>query len=91
MNMTARRLRVKIGATLDPDLVGAVDAYVAAHPGTDRSAVLDDALRLWCERQQDLAIERQYAAPESPRLRAERAAWRRIRNAAAARTFSKRR
>lgn len=85
--MAVRRPRVKIGATLDPDLIGAVDAYLAAHPGTDRSSVLDDALRLWCERQQDLAMERQYRAPESAKLRAERAAWRRIRDAAAARTF----
>jgi hypothetical protein len=85
--MAVKRVRVKVGATLDPDLVGAVDEYVAAHPGTDRSAVLDEALRLWCERQQEIGIERQHRAPRSGRLERELADWRRIRDAAARRTF----
>lgn len=38
--------RVKVGATLDPDLVAAVDRYVVDHPGTDRSGVLDSRGRL---------------------------------------------
>ena len=88
--VAATRRRVKIGATLDPDLVGAVDAYVAAHPDVDRSEVLDEALRLWCERQQELAMERQFSAPRSQLENAERKAWRRIRTAAARRTFTKR-
>ena len=53
------RRRVKVGATLDPDLVGAVDAYVTGHPGADRSAVIDEALRLWHEREQAAAMEQQ--------------------------------
>lgn len=57
--MSANRRRVKIGATLDPELVAAVDAHVAGTPGLDRSGVIDDALRLWSERQQELAMERQ--------------------------------
>lgn len=87
----AIRRRVKVGATLDPALVGAVDAYVGAHPGTDRSSVLDEALRLWYARQQDRAMEAQFTAPESARLRAERSAWRTIQRAAAARRFGPRR
>ncbi len=89
--MNALRRRVKVGTTLDPELVGAVDAYIAAHPGTDRSEVLDAALRLWCERQQELAMERQFSAPPSKQEVAERSAWRRIRTAAARRTLAKRR
>lgn len=89
--MSVNRRRVKVGATLDPDFVAVVDAYVADNPGSDRSAVLDDALQLWCERQQELAMERQFSAPASKQQLTERAAWRRIRTAATRRTLSKRR
>lgn len=82
---------MKVGATLDPEFVAAVDAYVADNPGADRSAVLDDALKLWCERQQELAMERQFSAPASEQQVTERSEWRRIRTAAARRTLSKRR
>ena len=84
--MSTNRRRVKIGATLDPELVAAVDAHVAGTPGTDRSAVIDDALRLWNERQQEFAMERQLredAAGSSD----ERVAWRGVRGAAAKRRF----
>lgn len=87
MSVTVRRRRVKVGATLDPDLIGAVDLYVGVHPGVDRSAVIDDALRLWCTQQQDIAMERQLRAPRSKREDQERAAWQRIQAAAARRTF----
>lgn len=73
--------RVKVGATLDPELVAALDRYVDAHPEVDRSAVIDDALRLWYARQQDLEMERQFAAPRSKRELAEAEDWRRIRHA----------
>ncbi len=91
MSVTApRRRRVKIGATVDPDLVAAVDAYVAEHPGADRSGVIDDALRLWYAKRQEEAMEAQYTAPQSATERAERAAWRKIRRAAAIRSLQKR-
>jgi Arc/MetJ-type ribon-helix-helix transcriptional regulator len=77
--------RVKIGATLDPELVAAVDRYVGEHPDLDRSSVIDDALRLWYAKQQDLAMERQLTAPRSARERAEAEGWRSIRRAATAR------
>ena len=82
---------MKVGATLDPELLSAVDAYVARHPGTDRSAVLDDALRLWHEREQDRAMERQIREDAKYYDDPDRVAWRDIRDAAAARTFAKRR
>ncbi|HLZ47544.1 MAG TPA: hypothetical protein VKR80_02710 [Candidatus Limnocylindria bacterium] len=70
-----------MGATLDPDLVAAVDAHVAETPGMDRSAVIDDALRLWNERQQERAMERQLRE-DAASYGDEREAWRRIRGAA---------
>lgn len=84
------RRRVKVGATLDPDLLKAVDAYVARHPGTDRSGVLDDALRLWHEREQDVAMERQIREDAKYHADPDRVAWRQIRDTAAARTLTKR-
>lgn len=80
--MSTNRRRVKVGATLDPDLLAAVDAHVAGTPGTDRSAVIDDALRLWNERQQERAMERQLRE-DAARYGEERAEWRRVRGAAA--------
>jgi len=85
--MSTNRRRVKVGATLDPDLVSAIDMFVTANPGTDRSAVIDDALRLWHERQQDRAMERQLREDLS-RYDAERADWRRVRDVAARRRFA---
>jgi Arc/MetJ-type ribon-helix-helix transcriptional regulator len=52
---------------LDPELIAAVDAHVARHPGLDRSAVFDEALRLWHEREQDAAMERQIREDEKYR------------------------
>lgn len=80
--MSTIRRRIKVGATLDPDLLAAVDAHVATTPGLDRSAVLDDALRLWTERQQEFAMERQLRE-DAARYNDERADWRRVRSAAA--------
>jgi Arc/MetJ-type ribon-helix-helix transcriptional regulator len=85
--MSTNRKRVKVGATLDPGLVSAVDAYVTDNPGTDRSAVIDDALRLWHERQQERAMERQLRE-DATRHDAERADWKRVRRSAARRRFA---
>ena len=78
---------MKVGATLDPALVSAVDAYVTSNPGTDRSAVIDDALRLWHEREQERAMERQLREDAS-RYDAERAEWKRVRQLAARSRFA---
>jgi hypothetical protein len=82
-NHTTRR-RPKITATLDPDLLAAVDAHVAAHPELDRSAVLDDALRLWRAHELERAMERQFAEPEGVSDH-ERVAWDALRRNAAER------
>ena len=80
------RRRPKITATLDPDLLASVDAYVAAHPELDRSAVIDEALRLWRARELELAMEAQFAAPDGVDP-TERQAWDQLRRAAVARQF----
>jgi hypothetical protein len=59
-----RRHRVKISATLDPELAAGVDAYVRKHPESNRGKVIDEALWLWFAREQDRAMEEQYAAPD---------------------------
>jgi mRNA interferase MazF len=81
---------VKVSVTVAPELLQAVDSFVAEHPEFDRSKVVDDALSLWCARRQAEDMEQQFATPESSIEREERAAWRRIRRAAAARTFGAR-
>ena len=80
------RRRPKITATLDPALLASVDDYVAAHPELDRSAVIDDALRLWRARELELAMEAQFAAPDGVDP-TERQAWDQLRRAAAVRQF----
>ena len=49
--------------------------------------MIDDALRLWHERQQERAMERQLREDLS-RYDAERADWRRVRDVAARRRFA---
>jgi hypothetical protein len=81
---SSSRRRPKITATLDPDLLASVDAYVAAHPDLDRSAVIDKALRLWRARELELAMEAQFAAPDGVDP-AERQSWDQLRRTAVAR------
>ena len=84
---SSSRRRPKITATLDPDLLASVDAYVAAHPDLDRSAVIDEALRLWRARELERAMEIQFANPDGVDP-AERQAWDRLRSAAVAHQFA---
>jgi hypothetical protein len=83
------RRRPKITATLDPDLLASVDAYVAVHPDVDRSAVIDAALRLWHARQLELALAAQFATPDGVDP-AERQAWDELRRAATVRQLGPR-
>ncbi len=85
---SARR-RPKVTATIDPDLLAAVDAHVAAHPDDDRSAVIDAALRLWRAKQLELAIERQFSEPDGV-PQSERSAWDALRRGASERQLSSR-
>jgi hypothetical protein len=81
------RHRPKITATLDPDLLASVDAYVAAHPDQDRSAILDEALRLWRARELERAMEAQFTAPDGVDP-TERHAWDALRRDAVIRQFA---
>jgi hypothetical protein len=75
------RRRPKVTTTLDPELLAAVDAHVAAHPELDRSSVFDAALRLWRARELELALEAQFARPDDvPPM--ERRAWEAVRRGA---------
>jgi hypothetical protein len=78
------RRRAKIGATVDPQLLKAVDDWIGTHPEFDRSKVLDEALRLWYAREQERAMEAQFAEPDGVDA-GEWDAWRSARRAAATR------
>ena len=62
----AQRHRVKISATIDPELLDGVDAYIKEHPGRDRSKVIDEALMLWLAQEQHRAMEAQFDGPDVP-------------------------
>ena len=84
MPKSGYRRRPKITATLDPDLLASVDAYVADHPDLDRSAVIDQALRLWRAREMERAMAAQFAAPDGVDP-TERHGWDQLRRAAVVR------
>jgi hypothetical protein len=83
-------LRGKISISVDATLLRFADAYVAAHPGLDRSKVIDAALRQWCGRVQDAAMAAQYAEPIDDVTASELSDWRPIRNAAVVHQLSRR-
>ena len=82
----ARQRRVKLSVTVDSQLIQMVDAFLSGQPELDRSKVMDEALALWCEREQARAMEGQFAT-RSPAEDSERAEWSRIQRAAAQRVF----
>ena len=83
----AQRHRVKISATVDPEILDGVDAYIKEHPDRDRSKVIDEALMLWLAQEQDRAMIEQYAEDDRPED--EVAAWRAIQDEAARRIFGR--
>jgi len=83
----SNRKRIKISTTLDPELLGAVDRFFGQHPGSDRSAILDEAIMLWLAQEQDRAMAEQYAGEGPPDHEAQ--AWRSIQRAAAQRIFDR--
>jgi hypothetical protein len=66
---------------VDPDMLEEIDSYVKEHQGTDRSRVVDEALRCWYASTLREALAKQHSAPRSPEELEERAAWKRIRAA----------
>lgn len=78
--------RPEIAATIDRELLDAVDARIREQPGLDRDAVIDAALRLWLARAQAEAMEAQFAtAAEGEVDPDEWASWLAIQRAATAR------
>lgn len=72
------RGRQKVSVTVDPDLLGEVDAFVQEHEGTDRSKVFDEALRCWIAGRQKMALREQFAAPLSGEEEEGLREWREI-------------
>ena len=87
----AVRHRAKVSVSVDPLLLQAVDSFVEAHPETDRSRVVDEALSLWYARQQEQAMVAQFSAPVSAVEAAEQADWGHIQRRSAGRIFGPRR
>ena len=86
---SSERRRAKVSVTVDPELLRAVDRFIAEHEGVDRSKIVSDALWLWCARQQELAMEEQFRTPLTAEQESEYADWRAIRRAAAKRLFER--
>lgn len=77
----AQRNKSRITITVDPAMLEEVDSYIQEHEGTDRSEIVNVALRCWYARLLHEALVRQHSAPKSPEELEERAAWKRIRAA----------
>ena len=74
-------VKEKVTVSLDPELVHAVDQEVRAHHVDSRSAVVEEALRLWQVEQQRRAIEQRteaYYRSRSQREQREDQAWTRL-------------
>jgi hypothetical protein len=82
------RNRARVSVTVDPGLLKAVDQFVGEHTDADRSKVFDEALRLWWAEQLRHAMEAQYAPGGDPPAE-EYEAWRKIRDASAAKIFGR--
>ena len=76
------RRRAKLSATVDAELLEAVDRFLQEHPDMNRSVIIDQALRLWTAQERERAMEAQYHGPLSPEECEERAAWKKLRRSA---------
>jgi Arc/MetJ-type ribon-helix-helix transcriptional regulator len=71
-------VKEKVTVSLDANILGAVDRRVRAHPGYSRSAIVEEALRLWGFRQKQEAIEKwieSYYRSSSPEEKEENQDW----------------
>ena len=64
-------VKEKVTVSIDPELVDVVDQEVRAHHAGSRSAVVEEALRLWRVEQQRQAIEQGVEAYYRSRSRKE--------------------
>ena len=80
----------KVTVSIDPELVEVVDRQVRAHHAGSRSAVVEEALRLWWLEQRRHAIEEGvavYYRSRSRRERQEDQAWTRLASRTASRLW----
>ena len=71
-------IKEKVTVSIDPQLVNAVDREVRTHHASSRSAVVEEALRLWQIEQQRHAIEQgteAYYHSRSEKEQQEDRAW----------------
>lgn len=73
--MAENERREKISVSVDPTLLHEVDSFIAQNPDVTRSAVIDQALRLWRLQQREEALIRQYTTPLTPDQEEEQEAW----------------
>ena len=74
-------VKEKVTVSIDPELVHAVDREVRAHHADSRSAVVEEALRLWQIEQQRQAIEQgteAYYRSRAQKEQREDQAWTRL-------------
>ena len=74
-------VKEKVTVSLNPELVGAVDQEVLARHADSRSAVIEEALRLWWVEQRRRAIARgteAYYRSRSQKEQREDRAWTRL-------------
>ena len=74
-------IKEKVTVSLDAELVNAVDQQVQAHHADSRSAVVEEALRLWRVEQQRCAIEQgteAYYRSRSQKEQREDQTWTRL-------------
>ena len=74
-------VKEKVTVSIDPKLVDAVDQEVRTHHADSRSAVVEEALRLWRVEQQRQAIEQgveTYYRSRSQKEQHEDQAWTRL-------------
>ena len=58
-SQTSSPTKIKVTASLDPELIKAIDGYLAQSNIRSRSRFIEDILRSWHHRQKKLEIERQ--------------------------------
>ena len=74
-------VKEKVTVSIDPELVNAVDQEVRVHHADSRSAVVEEALRLWQVEQRRHAIEQgveHYYRSRSQKEQREDQAWTRL-------------
>jgi metal-responsive CopG/Arc/MetJ family transcriptional regulator len=64
----------KITVSINPGVLSVVDSYVQAHPKVSRSAVFEEALKLWYRQMLDQA-DLQYYSSLTPDEQASNESW----------------